>query len=395
MKIIFWLLAVSLTQTLAAAVPLPKSQLRDKIAGFWQGQLVGNFMGLPFENSYTDDAIPFLVTEYYSWSNMPKDARFAKGDMRGAVREVANTFQGSWSDDDTDIELVTLHAVEKYGLDLSYGEITEMWKKHINRNIWVANFEARSLMEQGMVAPATGKVENNRHWDQIDPQLVNEIWSAIYAGQPEKAVQRAEWGARITSDSFGTHPTRFYAYMISRAFVDDDVTAMVKDSLKVIPEPSPFREGMVDLIAWKAEGIDWREARERLHKNYYAYDREGITIKPSVTHSLCNGLAGVMAILWGEGEIKTSLGIAVSAGYDCDNQAATVGALLGVLHGAAKLPRELTCGLPTGKPWEVPFNNRYLNYTRDGLPNVFTLDDIIDRTMALTLKAWSDDYPDQ
>ena len=88
--------------------------------------------------------------------------------------------QGAFTDDDTDIEFVTLHAVERYGLDINYAEITQAWKTHINDYIWVANREARGLMEQGLVAPDTGRKENNKHWYQIDPQLVNEIWSAFY-----------------------------------------------------------------------------------------------------------------------------------------------------------------------------------------------------------------------
>jgi len=37
-----------------------------------------------------------------------------------------------------------------------------MWKTHINDFIWVANREARNLMEQGLVAPDTGRKENNK-----------------------------------------------------------------------------------------------------------------------------------------------------------------------------------------------------------------------------------------
>ena len=55
-----------------------------------------------------------------------------------------DAFWGAFADDDTDIEFVTLHAVEQYGLDLNYVEITKEWKEHINRKIWVANRTARN-----------------------------------------------------------------------------------------------------------------------------------------------------------------------------------------------------------------------------------------------------------
>ena len=49
-----------------------------------------------------------------------------------------------------------------------------------------------------------------------------------------------------------------------------------------------------------------------------------------------------MAILYGNGDFMKTVGIAVSAGYDCDNQAATVGGLMGVIHGSKAIPDELT-----------------------------------------------------
>jgi hypothetical protein len=37
--------------------------------------------------------------------------------------------------------------------------------------------------------------------------------------------------------------------------------------------------------------------------------------------------------------------------------------------------------------WEEPFNNQYINYSRDGLPNLSYISDIIDRIMAISEKA--------
>jgi hypothetical protein len=158
--------------------------------------------------------------------------------------------EGAFSDDDTDIELVTLHAVEQHGLDITYAEITQAWKRHINRKIWVANRSARTLMEQGFIAPDTGRKENNPNWFQIDPQLVNEIWSAFYPGMVSHAVKRAEWGARITNDDWGVHPTMAYGAMISAAFFEPDPEALVQHAIDAVPNEGPFAEGMRDVVRW-------------------------------------------------------------------------------------------------------------------------------------------------
>jgi hypothetical protein len=151
---------------------------------------------------------------------------------------MCDSVHGAWSDDDTDIEFVTLHAVEKYGLDINYQEITEMWVKHINDHIWCANHFARGLMEKGLVAPYTGRKENNEQWFQIDPQLVNEIWSVFYPGMTKLAAKRADWAAHITNDDWGTHPTIAYGAMISAAFFEKDVEKLVQIGIEAAPDRS-------------------------------------------------------------------------------------------------------------------------------------------------------------
>ena len=201
---------------------ISKKELLDKIEGCWVGQIVGNFMGFPFENVYVEEPVPIFVDRYYTFRDATRFLRINDKDMRSYSLIVMKWMEGAIGDDDTDIEFVTLHAVEKYGLDITYPEITQMWKKHINRKIWVANRTARTLMDKGMIPPETGSKENNKNWFQIDPQLVNEIWSAFYPGMTKKAAERAEWSARITNDDWGTHPTIAYAVMYSAAFFKKD-----------------------------------------------------------------------------------------------------------------------------------------------------------------------------
>ena len=362
-------------------------ELNDKIAGFWIGQLVGNYMGFPFENLYVEEPVPVLVDRYYNYQDASSDLRINVDDLRGFTRVAAASMEGAFSDDDTDIELVILYGVERFGLDITYPEITEMWKKHINRKIWVANRTARNLMEQGLVPPATGTKANNQNWFQIDPQLVNEIWSAFYPGMTQKAAYRADWSARITSDDWGTHPTIAYAVMYSAAFFESDVEKLVQLALAALPDDSPFTEGVQDVIKWHKQNRDWRVTRKKLHDKYYRYKKGNYEAPVSVVSSLQNGLCGILAILYGEGDFLKTTGIAVSAGYDCDNQAATCAGLIGVKNGGKAIPDFLTKEWSSRDKWDEPFNNRYINYSRDHLPNVLQISDIVARIQAVAEKA--------
>ncbi len=365
---------------------ISESDLIDKISGFWIGQLVGNYMGFPFESLYEKEPIPFEVDRYYSFSDDASILLHRK-DVRGFVSITAGWVEGAFTDDDTDIEFVTLHAVEEHGLDITYPEITEAWKRHINRRIWVANRSARTLMSQGFIAPDTGRKENNKNWFQIDPQLVNEIWSAFYPGMVEHAVERAEWGARITNDDWGVHPTMAYGAMISAAFFESDVEKLVDIAIDSIPDEGPFAEGIRDVVKWHKEIPDWREARQKMHDKYYEYRKGDYAAPVSIVSALINGLAGVLAILYGEGDFVKTIGIATAAGYDCDNQAATAGGLLGVIVGVSGIPDRLTKEVPLDAKWDRPFNDRYVNVSRDDLAVATPISEIVSRIAAIAQEA--------
>ncbi|MDE0627756.1 MAG: ADP-ribosylglycohydrolase family protein [Bryobacterales bacterium] len=366
-------------------------ELMDKLSGFWIGQLLGNYIGFPFENKYVEEPVPILVDRVYTagYDGDP-ELMINSRDRRGHIPVLVSALRGAFSDDDTDIEFVTLHAVEKYGLDITYPEITKMWMTHINDYIWVANREARNLMDRGLIAPDTGRRQNNKHWFQIDPQLVNEIWSAFYPGMTKRAADRALWGARITNDDWGTHPTIAYGAMISAAFFESDVRKLVDIAVEAVPDEGPFAEGIRDVVKWHSEHDDWRETRQRIHDRYYAYKKGSYEAPVSVVSSLANGLTGVMAVLYGEGDYMKTVGIATSAGYDCDNQAATAGGLIGVLNGLSGMGEaavEQTMSLPAFGRWDKPFNDQYVNISRDEIKLRTPISEIVERIAAVAKAA--------
>lgn len=375
------MLLVAATNVEAKERVISHEELLDKVEGYWIGQLLGNYIGFPFENNWVDEPVPVFVDRIYTYKD-DKSLRIADYNRKGFIPIFCDSVHGAWSDDDTDIEFVTLHAVEKYGLDINYPEITQMWKTHINDHIWCANRFARDLMEKGLVAPDTGKKENNEEWFQIDPQLVNEIWSVFYPGMTKQAAKRAEWGARITNDDWAIHPTIAYGVMISAAFFEKDVEKLVQMAIKAIPNKGPYAEGIRDVVKWHKKYDNWRDTRREIHNKYYEYKKGDFEAPVSVVAALQNGLCGIMALLYGEGDYMKTVGIATSAGYDCDNQAATCAALIGVRNGMSGLGKkaiDITINIPSQAEWTVPFNNLYCNWTRDDLPVRTPISEIVER----------------
>ena len=185
----------------------------------------------------------------------------------------------------------------------------------------------------------------------------------------------------------GLHPTMFYAALYSEAFFEQDISVLYDKAMSYIPDDSPFKKGLVDVKKWHNEYPDWRDTRALIKEHYLAFPKQVEDPWYHEVSAMVNGLCGAMAVLYGEGDFIRTTGIAVSAGYDCDNQGATCAGFIGVLQGAQAIPRELTHEIGYQEVWDQPFNNQYINYSRDGLPNLVLISDIIDRIMAIAEQA--------
>jgi hypothetical protein len=185
----------------------------------------------------------------------------------------------------------------------------------------------------------------------------------------EMAVERAEWGAKITSDSWGTHPTRFYAALYSAAFFTSDVHKLYEIGMRFIPASSLFLSGLWDVkYLYEGEPVDWRKSWHSIREKYlYEPGNCGGVPWNCGVSAMINGLMGAMAFLYGGGDFEKTVGIAIAAGFDCDNQAATLAGLVGVMHGASQIPRSFTHEID-GNDWSKPFNDRYVNERRPPLP---------------------------
>ena len=81
-----------------------------------------------------------------------------------------------------------------------------------------------------------------------------------------------------------------------------------------------------------------------------------------------------------------TVGIATSAGYDCDNQAATTGRLIGVLNGLSGMGEaavEQTRNIPARGEWDKPFNVQCANISRDEIRLHTPISEIVERIAAV------------
>lgn len=360
---------------------ITRNTLEDKVSGYWIGQLTGNYFGFPFELLYNDKPVPIDVDKFFTSRNKG-DIRINDGDQRGNIDVLIKYLGGAPSDDDHDLEFVTLHAVERYGLDISYEEIAPMMAEHVKRMVWVSTKKAVDDIRKGAMPPDTGSKEKNPYWNDLMASISTEIWGAFYPGMTQKAADGAEWFGRITNDGYAVFLAKFYAAMYSAAFFESDYDKLIQIGLRQVPEDNILYQGILDVQKWSVEHPDWRDTRKLIYDKYYP--KTNPDDLSSKVDALPNGLMGVMSMIYSNSDFKENLSIATSAGLDCDNQPATTGGLIGVIYGEKGLPKSYTMIHVNGPR---PFHDTYVNTTRDGLPTRTKISDIVDRICDISEKA--------
>jgi ADP-ribosylglycohydrolase len=348
MLILVCLVVCSFGLPVSAERTIPGDELLDRLRGMWLGQLIGNAAGRRTEGRYSG-AEPD-PNESVLWQ----------------IKQVWD------ADDDTDIEYLALHILQTYGFDCNSCEIAEQWLDHVtDTGIYIANKQAWGLMAEGHLPPQTGSRTYNEHWYSIDARIGTEVLGAVSPGLPQAALDLADRFGRITNDGFAVHAAEFCAVMYAQAFFEPNMVALVHMGLEAIPTDSRTAQVIADVLDWYSQDLsdgelDWRAARHKLYDRYQGPQSFGRYY--NWTESTINVGATVLALLYGEGDFKPTVQIAVLAGWDGDCNPATAGGLLGIIHGFSGLPADLTgpnvCG------------DVYLNVSRAGLPEYTTVTDI-------------------
>ena len=297
-------------------------KLSDKLRGMWLGQLIGNYAGRETEGKYS-------------------------GSIPNPAPSVAWVIRQEWdADDDTDIEYVALHILQTHGLDCNYPEIAQQWRTHIGAcGLYLANKQAWYLMADAYSPPDTGSRTYNEHWYSIDSQITTEVLGGISPGLVQSAIDLASKFARVTNTGFAVHAAQFYSATYATAFFEPNVTSLVTEALKSVPTTSRTYQVVTDVLRWYMEdandgSLDWRTTRSRLYDKYQGSDSYGRYY--NWAESTINAGATVLAVLYGQGDFKNTVQIAVLAGWDCDCNAATAGGLIGIIKGFRNLPSDLT-----------------------------------------------------
>ncbi|MCU6709701.1 ADP-ribosylglycohydrolase family protein [Paenibacillus sp. J5C_2022] len=270
---------------------------------------------------------------------------------------------GPLENDDLDLQLVWLHALEQYGPGLTARELGQEWLDHIFFPFDEYGYALTNL-RRGLIPPVAGSF-NNPFTHCMGSPIRSEIWAMVAPGLPEKAASYAYQDAIVDhAGGEGVFGEMFFAAIESAIFFEKDRDRLIDIGMKFIPTHSRTYKALQDLIRWHQEGKDWTVARSLILEHHGS---DNFTDAPQ------NIAFTILGWLYGN-DFEDALLKAVNCGYDTDCTAATLGAILGMLLGPEGLP---------GK-WVKPVGDRVVvSPPINGFPAPKNLDELTLRTIRI------------
>ena len=186
---------------------LQLNELRDKLAGCWTGKNVGGVLGAPFECKRMIPNVDFYVQDLT---------------------------QGPPANDDLDLQIVWLAAVERYGRNVNASILGEYWLSFVIPN-WVEYGTGKTNLRAGLVPPLSGDVDNT-YKNSNGCWIRSELWACLAPGHPEIATRYAFEDAIVDHADEGMYAEIFTSAIQSAAFVESDREKLVEIGLSYLPE---------------------------------------------------------------------------------------------------------------------------------------------------------------
>ncbi|KAA3648281.1 MAG: ADP-ribosylglycohydrolase family protein [Chloroflexi bacterium] len=301
-------------------MPLPTDYLERVYAGVL-GKLIGVYLGRPVEG----------------WTYERINERF--GEIDSYIHEQLDQ-QLIVTDDDIGGTFTFIRALEDHasGLDITPADIGETWLNYLIENrtiLWWGGLgnstehTAYLRLKQGISAPASGSIALNGPVvaQQIGSQIFIDSWAMVVPSDPEMAADLAGRAASVSHDGEAIYAAQLLAAMQSMAFVEDDTNTLLDTALGLILSDALMPRLVEDVRNWHAKEEDWRIARQHIADNY-GYDKYGGNCHIVPNHALI-----LLGLLYGEDDLKKSLMITNTSGWDTDCNGGNLGCLLGIKNG--------------------------------------------------------------
>lgn len=328
--------------------------LESQFQGAWLGRTVGCIIGKPHERypygSGSDDFDGWECIKLWqegAGDNFPPTDYISKNSTAekeygldiGCEPSLRENVKYAESDDDIRYLVLALLINEKYGNNFNAEDIADMWQKYLTPSMCFT--AERVALANSLVCQLKTLEEKidychshrNPFREWIGAQIRIDHYGYYNAGDPLAAAKAAYNDAIFSHVKNGVYGAMFFAALIASAFTEKDVRKCIDIALTVIPKNSRLYDDILFAIDAAENSTDAIDAYKKIWGRF-----RGI----SAVHTNNNAAVCVAALLMGEGDFVKSVSIAVGAGWDTDCNGATVGSVVGAMHGKDCIPEYLS-----------------------------------------------------
>ena len=274
----------------------------DRILGGWIGKSLGGIVGAPYECH----------------------KQFNKADYNNLWPSKL------YPNDDLDIQVVWLEALQRISIAPSARQLAEFWQKNCfyvccEYGVFIDN------VEHGIYPPLSGLWDNDFFKHSEGCPIRSEIWGFISPGNPALAMEYAAKDGCIDHGKVSIELEQFLSAAASLAFFENDPVELFEKCCQVVPEDNAGRLLYLGVKELCEKYQDEHELWLQIVRKYGVSDS---------TNALINNAFAMMALFRGGNDFKEIMRLCVQIGWDVDCSCATAGALWGALHGSKALPQD-------------------------------------------------------
>ena len=319
-------------------VDIGDEELYDRIYGAWLGRCAGCLLGKPTEGwssdqmwGYLKDLDRYPLDDYFR-SDVPDEIveRYDLDDYNAYINEVEHMAR----DDDIDYTVMGLDIVKNHGIEFDSDDVAMYWLNTIPGCMTYTAERVAYRNFLNLVSPPKSGRFRNPYREGIGAQIRADFYGYVSLGDPEQAAELAWRDARISHVKSGIYGEMWVAAMLAAAPACTDPREVIEVGLSEVPENSRFSEAVREVVEWHEEGVGYDEAVDRIHNRW----NDDIDQIYEWLHTISNAQVVAIGLLYGEDDYGNSICRAVQPCFDTDCNGATVGSVVGMMHGADDLP---------------------------------------------------------
>ncbi|MGC9345079.1 MAG: ADP-ribosylglycohydrolase family protein, partial [Bacteroidales bacterium] len=213
--------------------------------------------------------------------------------------------------------------------------------------------EGKNNLRKGIAPPESSHPEYNVHCDDIDYQIEADYSGIIAPGLPAVPIELGEKFGRLMNYGDGMYAGQFVGAMYSEAYFETNMEKIVEAGLESIPEQSLYAQVIRDVLDWyRADPENWQKTWNQVEEKYYnSYEFQPFASENEKVwlpiDSKINGAYIVMGLLYGKGDIDSTIVISMRCGKDSDCNPSNAAGILFTSIGYQNLPDRFKSELKT------------------------------------------------